>query len=487
MKRLLFFPLVFFLLFASSASATWIWGTNSTGDQQNTFFTNETVYVASGNISNGTTNVLSVRIYIVDNSDSWSNNTRMTDASGGYTVVTTNSSGYITTTSIWDSPTAGSYDIVADVNLDGNYTSNTDYVDNLTTSGIQIVLAPVPTLAISKGPNSPSDHTWDLGNVSENVMLQLKLTASNENVRIDDIWVDANGTGNDKNGISFVRLVLDQNNNSIYDAGETSLAYGKYSADDGLLGLSLGDGYTVNAEASVYMILLYSISSSVSAGEIFSFQTLAISATGVGSSETATVSGLPINSAAKTIGGGIPEVLCSDYANETSCLDAACQWCNITDVCKDVSETCPTCSGSVGLSLERHGNTSTGQISGLSGCDGKTAYLRQDSCNGSAAGECPVSGTGCWVSFTTPASVGNYTYFACVDMDENGEFTSGETASSVLEVPPPEEKGPLAFIDLNIIILIVAVVVLIAAIAFAIFWFTRARPSKTYAFKFESP
>lgn len=488
MKRLLFFSFMFFLLFASSSSATWIFGTNSTGDQKNLFFTNETIYVASGNISNSTTNSLSVRIYIVNNSDSWSNNTRLVDASGGYTVVSTNSSGYITPTSFWASPTAGNYDIIADVNLDGNYTSNTDYVDNLTVNGIQIISTPVPVLTVSKGPNSPSDHTWDLGNTSKNVMLQLKLTASNENLRIDTVWLDANGTGNDNTGISFIQLILDQNNNSIYDTGETSLGYGTYANDDGLLPLSLGDGYTISSNSSVFMILLYSISPSVSSGDTFSFNVLTISAVGIDSGKAATISGLTINSAVKTMGSATPspDILCSDYANETSCSDVACEWCNTTDTCKNATEVCPTCVGPVELSLERHGNTSTAHISGMSGCDGETAYLRQDSCTDSDIGDCSVSGTDCWVSFDTPASPGNYTYFGCVDMDASGNFTSGETASGVLEVAPPEEEAPLAFMDWNMIILIVAVVALIAGIVFVVFWLTRAKPSKQYTFKFES-
>lgn len=487
MKRLLLFSFLFFFLFVSSASATRIWSSNSTGGEKNIFYTNETIYVASGNISNATTTSFSVRIYIVNNSDSWSNNTALSDVSGGYTVVSTNSSGYIEPTAIWYTPTVGSYDIVADVNLDGNYTSNTDYVDNLTTIGFQVVAAPVPTLTVSVGPNSPLDHILNLTNISDNVMLQLKLEASNEDVKIDVIYLTASGSGNDKTGIKLVRLILDENNNSAYDFGESLMGYGKYPSDNGILTLSLVDGYTVNVGSSVFMILIYTMSSDVSAGDTFSFQVLDILATGANSGETATIAGLTINSAVKTIGGAPPQpvVLCSDYTNQTSCLDAECNWCNVTNSCINVTESCPTCSGTISLILEKHGNMSTAKISGLSNCNNKTAYLKRESCSGSIVETCSVSGAGCWISFSTPTATGNYTYFACVDMDESGNFTSGESTSSVLRVSPEKKVSEgVPSVDWNMIILIIAIVALVASVAFVIFWVTRARTSKpTYEFK----
>jgi len=487
MKKLLLFSLLFFFLFVSSASATSIWSSNLAGVEKNTFFTNESIYVTSGNISNATTNSLTVRIYIANNSNSWSNNTALSDVTGGYTVVSTNSSGYITPRLIWDTPSTGTYDIVADVNLDGNYTTNIDYVDNLTTTGFSVVAAPVPTLTVSKGPHSPSDHTWNLTNTSDNVMLQLKLEASNEDVRIDTIALSASGSGDDENGVKLLRLIRENNNNSVFDTGESLIGYGIFARDNGLLTLSLVSDNIVSSGSIVYMIFIYTMDSDVSEGDTFSFSIIDIGAVGATSGDSATISGLAITSAVKTISGAPsqPVVLCSDYTNQTSCLGADCNWCNATSTCINATESCPTCSGTVSLVLEEHGNTSTAKISGLSDCDDKTAYLKIESCSGSTVDTCFVSGTGCWISFSTPLAAGNYTYFACVDMDGNGEFTSDESTSSVLMVSEEEEAAGFA-VDLNTIILIIAIVALVASVAFAIFWFTRVRQSKPYQFEFKS-
>lgn len=490
MKRLLLFSLLSFFLFASSTSATWIWSSNSTGGEQNTFFSNETIYVTSGNISNSTTNSLTVRIYVVNNSNSWSNNTVLNDITGDYVVVSTNSSGYITPTLIWDTPNTRTYDIVVDVNLDGNYTTDIDYVDNLTTGGFSVVAAAVPTLTVSVGPYSPLDHTWDSTNVSDNIMLQLKLEASNEDVRINTLALTASGTGNDKGGIKLVRLIREQNNNSVFDSGEQLIGYGIYARDNGFLSLSLADNNVVGTGNPVYMIFIYTMDSDVSEGETFSFQIFNIGAVGDISGKKATVLGLNMNSAVKTISGAPsqPVVICSDYANQTSCSDTACSWCDTTSTCINVTDSCASiaCSGTVSLNLEEHGNTSTAQVSGLSDCDEKTAYLKMESCSGSVIDSCSVSETGCWIPFPTPITPGNYTYFACVDMDGDEEFASDESASSILRVSEEEEETAGFTLDLNIIILIVAVVALVASVALVIFWVSRARSSKPYEFEFKA-
>lgn len=373
-KLLLVLPFLF--LFVNSVNAQNIWSSNATGSEKNIFYTNESVYITSSNIS---TTSITVDVYVTNDSNSWANNTVLTSYVSATTTISTNSSGYIEPALLWSSLIAGSYDIVVDVNRDGNYTSTVDYVDSLTATGFTALAAPSPILTYSIGSKSPSDHTWNLSSIGDNVMLQLKVKADNENVKINSLDVIASGSGDDKNGISLIRLTLDGNNNGIYESNETLLSYGKFMNDNGILTLSIVNGYTLPTGATTYFLFLYTMSSSASSGN-FSFQIISGSAVGASSGKAAKIVGLPINSAVKKITGGQANqtAACSNYTTSSTCSNAGCSWCNATSSCKSLGESCPSnCSGSIVLSLEKHGNTSTARISGLSGCDGRMFYLKR--------------------------------------------------------------------------------------------------------------
>lgn len=299
-KFLLFIGIIFFTIFTHSVNAQSIVSCNATSSEINTFYANETVYVNSS--TNITVTATQVDIYIVSDSNSWTNGTNLADVSGGKKTNTTNSSGYLELMRIW-SPTltVGKYDIVVDTDRNGMYNSTVDYVDSLTATGFEVTPVPVPTLALALGPNNPSSHNWDLGNTSYNTMLQLKLTAGSvEDVRITSIALSASGTGDDKNGISIIRLVLD-NNNGVYDQGEILLSYGQYVRDDGIVMLNIENGYVIQTSHAVYMIVVYTMTDSSSNGDTYSFQVASVSATGATSGTQVTPTGFPINSATKTI------------------------------------------------------------------------------------------------------------------------------------------------------------------------------------------
>ncbi|HKZ45130.1 MAG TPA: hypothetical protein VJ343_00320 [archaeon] len=479
-KILLLLPL---LLLVSLVNAQSIWSSDANGNLKNFFYTNESVYATSSNISN---NATVVDIYVFNNSNSWASNTSLASYVSATKSVSTNSSGYLLPKVIWVSPQVGDYDIVLDFNHDGNYTSNVDYVYNLTTAGFSVLGVPVPTLIFSVGNSSPPNHRWSLGNMSENSMLQLKIKADYEDIAINSFTIIASGSGDDKNGISLIRLVTDESNNGIYETNETTIGYGKFINNDGVLEFPVQSAYTLSAGASNNFLFLYTMSNSSSDGNTFSFQVISSSASGKDSGKTAKLLGLPIYSAIKTVSiGALNQTMnCSIITNNTSCSGAGCNWCNSTNVCKNASESCVyTCSGSIELSLEEHGEISTARIYGLSNCDGKIAHLKQLSCNGLEMGSCSISGNECWVSFSTPGYEGNYTYSACVDKDANGSFSSEEAKLSVLTVSKLETAKPS--FDWNKIILLIAVALLVASVVFIILWLKKTRTSKQYSYKFK--
>jgi hypothetical protein len=307
MKKIFYlFALLFFLFFVSTAKAQMIWASNSTGGEKTTFYTNETIYLTSNKII---TSAISVRIYIVNDNNTWANGTVLNDVRGSYTEKSTNDTGYFNSEPIWTSPSVGKYDIVVDVNKDGIYNNsfqNNDYVDSLTTTGFEVLAAPYPTLTISLGSNTPANHNWNASDKSDNVMIQMKVASgSYEGVTINSIGLKASGTGDDKNGISIIRLILDSNNNGVYDSSDSLIGYSPtsppYLRDDTFAAINLQNGYVLTANSNVSMLITYTMSSSLSPGDTFSFQVASVTAVGSSSGQSVTVSGIPISSAVKTV------------------------------------------------------------------------------------------------------------------------------------------------------------------------------------------
>ena len=299
MRKFLIAIGIFFVIFVNSANAQPIISCDANGFEKNTFYTNETVYLRS--TTNITATSQEVYIYIVNDIIVWTDGVILNDVSGGRKTNTTNSSGYLEVMKIWSpSLTVGNYDIVVDVNKDGAYNISVDYVDNFTTPGFEVVETPVPTLDLSLGPNTPPNHDWNLGNNSDNVMLQMKLAAGPvEDVKINSIALVASGTGDDKNGINFASLISDDGN-GVYDQGDTLLSFGKYIKDDGVLVLNL-ENYVIPANKTAYMLVIYSMSNFSSHGSTYNFQVASVSATGANSGVSVRPTGLPITSATKTV------------------------------------------------------------------------------------------------------------------------------------------------------------------------------------------
>lgn len=290
-------------LFSYPVNADWISTCDQNGNLKTSFYSNETVYVTSGNITS--TGDQSVRVYIVENNNSWVEGKALVDATGtSYKLLTTNSSGHLAVASMWVTPKVGVYDIVADVNKDGVYNSSYDYINSSTTTGFTVLQAPIPTLHVAAGTKNPASHDWNLTNdTGHNPMLQLNFTATIEPVKINSIAITASGTGDDKKDIAVAYLILEADGDGQYDQGELLLSYSNYPFDDGVITFEIGGGQVVDITGSVTMLITYYMSSAGEVGSTYKFDVLLISAVGANTGETASVTGLPIGSAIKTISG----------------------------------------------------------------------------------------------------------------------------------------------------------------------------------------
>jgi hypothetical protein len=283
-----------------AAAAADVWATNETGAAKESFYSNETVRVASTSMSSG---VRAVRVYVTRDSNSWTNGTALADVRGAYSMANTNASGHLPATAVWANPAVGAYDFVIDMNADGFFNLTVDFVGSPSAAGFSVVEAPKPTLAVVAGTKNPSARNWPLDNQSHDTMLHFTLTAgASQAVGIQSLAIAASGTGNDLADVKVVYFIEDLNNNGIYDSGETILGYGIYTRDNGMISFEMAGGYELAAGASRAFLIVYDMKAGAS-GSTYSVDIMAISADGMATPEAATVSGLPLKSAVKTLGG----------------------------------------------------------------------------------------------------------------------------------------------------------------------------------------
>lgn len=306
-----------FLVQTGKVLASSVWACGSTGSVKDSFYTNDTVYACGTNLTASVSGY--VRIYIVDDSNSWAANTTLSDAVAGYMEFQTNSTGDLPPIARWSSPSVGSYDMVADVDRNGMYNS-TDYVDSLTSTGFSVALQPLPTLVLALGPYSPSSHNWDLStNTTDNKIMQLKATAyENEEIILRSITLKADGSGDDKAGIKYVKMVRDVDGDGILNSTDPLVAYNQYLRDNGITTLTLNPQERIHLGNSTYFIIAYVMSDSAVVGDSFKFQILSADAISANSSTTARINGLPLDSATTTITGGVTTTTTTALSTTTS-------------------------------------------------------------------------------------------------------------------------------------------------------------------------
>lgn len=254
MKFLGFFTslLIFLPLFTHAT----ILITNSSGIGVQTFYSNESIYIMSD--TNISTQSIEIRVYVVEDSNAWTNGTTLSDVRGSYSTISTNSSGYIPLTLLWSPElTMGKYDVVIDVNADGIYENDTDLINSSTQTGFEVVEVPAPTLTIQKGSNSPGDSEIIQGNTSYIPVLQLVLsTNSVDSVEVQKIYVVGSGSGDDGKGVKMILVTLDSDEDGVYDPGETILGFGNFLRDNGLAELKM-ENFLIPRNSSLTILFSY--------------------------------------------------------------------------------------------------------------------------------------------------------------------------------------------------------------------------------------
>ena len=119
-------------------------------------------------------------------------------------------------------------------------------------------------LTVQVGPNNPGAPPGPTG-ISDVEVLQIRLAARGESMRVRSLRLHASGTGDDAAGLSQVRLHLDSNGDGVLDPGDALLASSSgFPADDGDL-LLPGINQTIFTTGPTDWLVVYDVVPGVAA------------------------------------------------------------------------------------------------------------------------------------------------------------------------------------------------------------------------------
>ncbi|GIW34849.1 hypothetical protein [Meiothermus sp.] len=108
------------------------------------------------------------------------------------------------------------------------------------------------TISAAKPANAPTDATRNKGQSSV-LMLAFTLNPS-QATQLQNITLQASGSGNDSLDLTVVKLIRDANANGQIDSGETPIASGTFSADNGTLTLTLSTPLALGTGDSQFLV-----------------------------------------------------------------------------------------------------------------------------------------------------------------------------------------------------------------------------------------
>jgi hypothetical protein len=97
------------------------------------------------------------------------------------------------------------------------------------------------------------------------------------------------------------------------------------------------------------------------------------------------------------------------------------------------------CSGDMNLNLRVEDGRIKAEVKGIENCEGKTVRIKDGSCEGHTVCSFVWNATECYFDIPKP---GTYEYFACLDMNGDGNYSSDEVDKEELVVAPyiPENQ-----------------------------------------------
>jgi hypothetical protein len=339
-----------------------------------------------------------VHLYVVEKDD-FSDGDKLDDVRGDFTEFPNS----METEKVWENPTVGEYNVIVDCDTNGKYDVGEPIDD-----GFNVVFKR-GSGEIVEGEKNPGDFSWyyDSEEIELDVMMmQLKLSASFEDIAFNNITVEFDFPGSNK--IEKLDVYVDKNDNGNLDDGDDVIGW----VEPGTLreGFFFLD-YTLKAGSDKDLFFVYKMKEDSDEGE-YKLKVVSIYGNGVVSDKLIRFFGSPISSSVMTV---LPE---------------------------------KTCLGETSLEFTPNpaveNSKVVAKISSLSGCDGEKVLLKKDPCymfNKPNIGSCVVLNGECEVNLA--ALEGKY--FACIhknndqDFGDFGEFATQDLTLEVLEVEGDEE------------------------------------------------
>lgn len=269
------------------------------------------------------------------------------------------------------------------------------------------------SIVIIRASNDPGSHEWQYDASSSDIWNEMLVTERHstmyEDVFLVSLTLAAGGTGDDSKDILRIELYVDVNKNGVVDSGDLLLASKEpaYSQDNGKATLNIAPRASERiAEES--MIIAYVMSQNAPIGK-----TYYLTFESVKNDVPAAVKGLPMLSGTTTITGKPQQ-----------------------------------CSGLLAFAFDPNAvfadENATAKVSGLENCDDVIMNVSKEQCTTSAQIQCSckIANGACACNLSAPGQKGDYTYYACMDLNNNDAISSEEQVSAGLKVKEKENDQP---------------------------------------------
>ena len=398
MRKLLSF--IFFisiiLLGVVVAQTTNPWSSNPTGAEKNEFTNLQDVYLKSTALCAPNTKA---DVYVVTDKQQWSVGDLLIDVRTSGFQTTDLLDGKIPLKKIWSNPSSGSYDIIVDCNSNGQYDLYVDQVDSISAVGFKV------TAVAGKGKAALSereikDDAWMYDSEESNLdndMFEITLSSEGENIDLKNITIQAGGTGNDTE-IAKIGIYVD---GSLIGSAEPA-----YLEDDGIT--MILPSIVIEEANPKNLLIVYSMKETTPEGN-YKLSVTSVYGEGLSSGKSIQFSGLPLNSATKTV---LPK---------------------------------KTCLGQIVLNLEPSPvdlkAEVAAKITGLTGCQSKKIILRPNPCASSLTEELCSAVSGDDAGTCNFTALKGQTVYACIDKNQDGDMVDfGEYTLKDLLLTQPVEK-----------------------------------------------
>lgn len=396
--ELIFASMILLIPFISSA----IFSTDSTGKEITSFSVSKEIFFKGG-VATCPSKYTSANLYIVESGE----RENLTDIRGNPQEITLAADKPISNIKIWTNSSLGEYGLIVDCDKDGKYNDAYELFSSFRVVGEK------GNASASIGKNDIGDHSWQYVPTAPNLIneiLQISLIGNKEDIELNNVTIQALGTGNESD-IDSIEIYLDENVNGKIDDNEIIIGDNQPSYTNGKAIVSLD--YILVKDTETNILIAYTFKEESREGD-YSLKAESLVGTGSESKAIIKFSGLPITS--KT-----------------------------TKVTKKI------CSGNVAIEIEPNPAPKNSEvsikISGLVDCQNKKILLRRNSCgaDGEDVTSCNSGDTGCELKVNV---VENRTVYSCIDKnDDNDMNDSGESAFENLIVNPEEIKETITEIS----------------------------------------